>query len=407
VWHGCQAGLQQEARVDVYHDRILKGTGSDGFYSINKLGAIGSDLGAVACFFDLRWSKVSPLLSAPDQGWLLNLAAFHLRALGRLRESVEPMRVGLKAAITAADWRNAAVGAGNLSELSSGRGDVTDAVEFARRSVDYADRSRDAFERMSKRTTLADALYQSGQNDDARAAFEEAERLQQEWQPEYPLLYSFWGFRYCDLLLAPIERAAWQSCRPSLPREHSHDQTVAPATTLSMAVLSDVEQRGQKMFEWRTPSDPLLDIGLDHLTLARVALYRSLLTGSPIPTPGDRASHIAQAVAGLRKAGDITLVPHGLLTSAWTRHATGDTDGAQRDLDETWEIAERGPMPLFQADVLLYRARLFGLGYADRTPSGPYPWGSPADDLAAARTLITKHGYGRRLPELEDAERAL
>ena len=29
------------------------------------------------------------------------------------------------------------------------------------------------------------------------------------------------------------------------------------------------------------------------------------------------------------------------------------------DLDEAWEIAERGPMPLFLADIHLYRARLF------------------------------------------------
>ncbi len=34
--------------------------------------------------------------------------------------------------------------------------------------------------------------------------------MQAEDQPQYPLLYSVRGFRYCDLLLAPAERAAWQ-----------------------------------------------------------------------------------------------------------------------------------------------------------------------------------------------------
>ncbi len=47
-------------------------------------------------------------------------------------------------------------------------------------------------------------------------------------------------------------------------------------------------------------------------------------------------------------------------------------------------------MPLFQADVYLGRARLF------RDP----------DALSAARRLIEKHGYGRRLEELGDAEEA-
>jgi hypothetical protein len=90
----------------------------------------------------------------------------------------------------------------------------------------------------------------------------------------------------------------------------------------------------------------------------------------------------------------------GLLTRAWLRSLTGpDTgpNGARTDLDEAWEIAERGPMPLHLADIHLYRARLFH-------HAKPYPWQSPQHDLAEARRLIFKHGYLRRKEELEDAE---
>ena len=45
----------------------------------SKLGAIGADLGAVAAFFDEPWRRLAPNLSAPDQAWLLSLAAFRLR----------------------------------------------------------------------------------------------------------------------------------------------------------------------------------------------------------------------------------------------------------------------------------------------------------------------------------------
>ena len=83
-------------------------------------------------------------------------------------------------------------------------------------------------------------------------------------------------------------------------------------------------------------------------------------------------------------------VPKGLLTRAWLRSALGDPDGARADLDEAQEIAERGPMPLFLADIHLYRARLFH----DRAA------------LAEARRLIEKHGYGRRREELADLEEA-
>lgn len=49
------------------------------------------------------------------------------------------------------------------------------------------------------------------------------------------------------------------------------------------------------------------------------------------------------------------------------------------------------------AEVHLHRVRLF-------RAATPYPWTSPQADLAAARALIERSGYGRRLEELADAE---
>ena len=208
VAHGCHAGRYEEARADVYRDRINRGTGNGGFYSTNQLGAFGVDLGAVACFFESPWSRVSPSLTDADQAWLLAAAAFNLRALGRLREAVEPMRAGLDMCIDQEVWDNASRIAGNLSELELTLGDVDTAVHDAEQAVGFADRSGDAGQRMSKRTTLADALHHAGHRDKARTLFREAEQMQAKRQPQYPLLYSLQGFRYCDLLLADAEHAA-------------------------------------------------------------------------------------------------------------------------------------------------------------------------------------------------------
>ncbi len=60
VVHGCQAGRQQEVCEKVYRDRILRGAGKGGFYTTKKIGAFGSDLAAVACFFEQPWSRISP-----------------------------------------------------------------------------------------------------------------------------------------------------------------------------------------------------------------------------------------------------------------------------------------------------------------------------------------------------------
>jgi hypothetical protein len=104
---------------------------------------------------------------------------------------------------------------------------------------------------------------------------------------------------------------------------------------------------------------------------------------------------------GFRRVGHHVYLPLGLLTRAWLRCLTGARSGpesAQSDLDEAWEIAERGPMRLRMADIHLHRARLFGFS-KDRP--AVYPWISPKDDLAKARELIEKCGYWRRKEDLE------
>ena len=102
------------------------------------------------------------------------------------------------------------VSASNLSELDLTLGEVAGAVGDAEQSVSHADRSGDAFWKMATGTTHADALHQSGRRAEAEALFREAEQMQAERQPACPLLYSLWGFRYCDLLSAEAERAAWK-----------------------------------------------------------------------------------------------------------------------------------------------------------------------------------------------------
>ena len=144
VVNGCLAGRQQEACDKVYSDRILRGTGSAGNYSSFRLGAIGADLAAVAAFFDEPWSRVSPNLREADQAWLLNEAAYNLRALGRLTEALQPMRAGLEMRVQQKNWKSAAIMASNLSELELTLGRLTEAAADARRSITHADQSGDA-----------------------------------------------------------------------------------------------------------------------------------------------------------------------------------------------------------------------------------------------------------------------
>jgi class 3 adenylate cyclase len=388
VAHGCHAGLHQEALERVYRNRIVRG---DKFYSTKWLGAHGADLAAVACFFEWPWGRVSPTIPDDARAWLLGVAASCLRARGRPIEAVEPLRAGLELRVRLHDWKNAATGAINLSELGLVLGDVAVAIRDAEQAVAHADRGKDLPQRVISHTSVANALHQADRRAEAESLFRQAEAMQGERLPQYPFLRSVAGFQYCDLLLAGPERAAWRVTLQ--PGAYSYPPSAEPCRAVSA--------RAAETLKWGSGYLDILSTALDHLTLARAALYQAVLEGTPteVLTPS-----VEIAVDGLRRAGGADDLPQGLLTRAWVRHLAGAGTGAV-DLDEAWEIAERGPMPLFLADVHLHRARLFA-----REPR--YPWDKnpdgtprgPKDDLAEARRLIEKHSYWRRKEELEDAE---
>lgn len=390
VTHGCLAGRHQEAREKVYVDRILRGTGNDGFYTTKNLGAIGANLAALATFFDEPWCMLSPNLTESDQAWLLNEAAFSLRSLGRLTESLQPARAGMSMRIQQKNWKQSAKSYGNLSELEVTLGRLQDAVTDADQSITHAEQGGDPFVRLVNRAVAANAKHQSGQRAEAGALFSDAERIQKERQQKFDLLYSLRGFLFCDWQLVPAEYTAWQMLQrctsvasaDGLCRRDCYDTEI-----LEVERRAKESQRGWTEVFTTPPS--LLDIALDLLTLARVGLIRAMLS-NPLPQPTLDLPQVADAVNGLRAAGAVEFIVRGLLTASLYHFVRGEYDLARKYLAGAQQIAERGPMPLYLADIHLHRARMFH----DR------------DELSQAAKLIRSLGYGRRYDELADAEAA-
>jgi len=361
VAHGCQAGRHQEALDEVYYRRIQRDGQTN--YCYRKLGAIGAELAALCGFFDSLWGSPVPELTEADKSWVLNTTGFRLRALGRLAEAAQPMQASLDAVIAQEDWENAARGALNLSELYLIGGDLIQALDTALKSVDLADRSGDAFMRMVNRANLANALHQVGRQPEAEAAFREAEEMQKERQPQFPLLYSLRGFQYCDLLLGQGE-------------------------------VRVVPSRAGQTLEWaKQHGVGLLDVALDHLSLGRARLLQAQQEGSR--DFSQAAAHLVQAVDDLRKAGIQHELPRGLLARAELRRAMEDVAGAQRDLEEALSIATRGGMRLHQADCHLEYARLhLACGEEEQA----------RESLAQAKEMIHDMGYHRRDGEVAELE---
>lgn len=408
VRHGCAAGMHQQALDEVYWPRIKR---QDEHYLTKKLGAFAADLAVLAHFFAVPWSMPAAGLTDYWKACVLNWAAVRLYALGRLSEAAEPMQAALKLIIKQENWENAARGASTLSELHLTVGDLAQAVVAGRQSVELADQSGDAFWRMACRTTLADALHQAGELAEAAALFAEAEKMQQEYRPEYDRLYGLAGFQYCDLLLAG---GAW----------------------------SEVRERAEKALQLAKQQFGLLSNALDKLSLGRAAVQEAIAqAGLPVisglapdlncvqPIPGyvepirrederisgcveridgavERISGydepirravewLNQAVDGLREAGTEHHLPRGLLARAACRRWAAHFPAAEQDLQECEDIARRGGMQLHLIDCHLEAARIAlasGKAVLARTAK---------EHLAAAQDGIAKTGYKRRLVEAE------
>ena len=394
--HGCHAGIAGEACNEIFKIRIRRYDA----YSIYQLGAFDSDLCAIACFFKSSWSELVNELCLVDQAFLMAECAFALLALGRLIEAREPLHEAAKIGEDQGDWANTSKRYINLSELEQKLGNTSFALSYAKESVFFADQSKKMFLQIVSRISLADIHFQSGNPKEAQKLLDDTNRLKIT-NPEN--LNHHGGFWFSDHTLTPHEQFAWKMLLQipiAIPR---------PDSNLLNQVICNTKQ-SLAIFE---KQNHLILIALDHLTLARVDLYKSIINVSLAPFPSESKSRNIQnidlspintAVSYLRQSSRLDFLPRGLLTRSiyhFLNPKTG-SDSAFEDLEEAWDIADRSGMLLHKTDILLTRARLF---FREKE----YHWkdSTPQQDLQAAEKLIQKTGYHRRDQELVDAKKAI
>ncbi len=377
VTHGCEADRHQEALHEIYYRRIRKGQIP---FSWRELGTFDAELAALTGFFASPWQKPVTALREADQGFMLNAAGFVMQKLGRLEEAARRMLEAMMIYLANKDWISFDTVASWYNNFLMGYS-LSRARATAEQSVELADRFGDWNQRMRKRTTLAVALHNTGRLTESAEWFRAAEALQQENQPEFPLLHSLQGFRYCDLLL-------------------------------SLGQFREVQARSTKTLEWMTKVGGSLDIALDQLALGCAWLLQAIqpsrsadvsdahLTGLDADSNAlaQAAIWIDRAVVGLRQAKHPEFIPRGLLARAELRRLTSDYPRAQSDLAEAQRIAERGEMGLHMCDCHLEWARL-RLAQGDPTLAREH-W-------ATAKAMVERMGYHRRDREVEEIAREL
>lgn len=398
IVHGCRAGLHYEALIDISVKRIcrLYDNGELEHYATVKLGAYGSELAAIAHFFDKPYSSPNSQLPQDAQRWVLGQAAEYLISQGRIAESLSANYTSLRMAEEAENWSGAAASASNLSGHELLIGAIDDAIVSAQKGIEYGDRTKNDRDRMVRRAVLAYALCHAGRPDDAKRVLDQAQQLQKSWPPTSAIFYLQLGFGYFDLLLGDRD---WDAARDRA------------------AILYDHARKNNWIF---IVGRSALTLGRAYCGLAFENIQSKRLLATCRESVLAARIRLDEATEGLRAAGTLDYIPLALLARATFRRKIGDWDGAARDLDEVEEIAEPGPMRLFLCDMAIKRANLALArseafaplnGLVDVSPPKPQPpdeaerkrlQDEAAKQLAIAADLIERCGYHRSDEELAE-----
>jgi tetratricopeptide (TPR) repeat protein len=401
IGHGCQAGLHQAAFDDVFVKLIARGNQN---MSTSRFGAVNNDIAALSCFFAQPWKVISHSLRPDSRAKIASLAAFRLRSASRFKEARPLMKKALRYYASISSWSSAANEAGNFSVLCMHEGKLTESEELGRKAVEFARRNaaevrkrerQDARVRsrrgrpvMSKDeadaqtlianrlATLGDPLVQMGppRRAEALRVFKAAEAIQARVHRDRELLHSTKGYRYLELLL-------------------------------DMGKVKEVLERAQRVEAWTVGDYQLLDQGQLALVRARACLLSSRKTKAPADLQQARA-WIGKALNVLRKANFQESVVYSLLIQAELDREEGHFDKVVDALNIAWGLASRGPLRLFQTDILLARVRVYCRMTAT-DPQAAYAWDSPHEDLALATDWIAACGYLRRRAEAVRLQRLL
>lgn len=352
VKHGCLAEEYQQALENVFQQRIRrKYHDSSKSYSLHKLGSYSQDLIVLSSFFSSNWQSPIQTLDEVQQAWLLQAISFCFASLGRLQNAIEPRKAHLNLATQLAkkqleEWSTVIVSGYNLIDCYIPLGRLSDAEITAKKMVDDSTKDVSFFEFKSL-SYLATILHRSGNFNEARKYFQQAEQLLK------PYLTSLSGYQYCSLLLDSF-------------------------------VSDEVTKRVTYSLKKHEGKDSLLTDALDYLTLARINVI--------LNKNAEAKNIFEKAIQSIQKANKVNYEPIFYLYRADFYLTQNQLDGAQADLNSAWEIIERCGMKLYAVDYLALHGR-YSLATAD--------FDTALNHYTEAKQLIEETGYHLRDAELD------
>lgn len=415
IYHGCNADLHQECLTEIYQKRILKSIDTSENYSISKLGVYGQEIQAISNFYKKTWTKVHSNLNSKMKVWIYQQTSNYLLAMLLLSDAIKTQELGTKKFEKTYGKTFKSTFISIQGEIHLITGELKKAEYLSSYEQISSSETRDFFDNIiklcnnpvassiplpntektetffqaihyliSSLTNKAFALNQQGKLDDALNLFSQALKIHTYRHIKYNLLYSRPGFQFNETQLSKVE---------SYIQIVRHKELTPKEKYFISKICNDSTQHAQTTLEWTKIDGDLLGLSYEYLILSKSEIYKSWILSEPY-----KEKHINTAMYYLRRSGRLDYIPYGLLLQAISNKLLLKMELSKQDLDEAWEIAIRGPMRLFMADIHINRARLF---YGEEK----YPWESPKKDIQEARKLIEECNYWRRKEELEQLEK--
>jgi tetratricopeptide (TPR) repeat protein len=364
IAHGCESGRHREM-LNIYRNRIdREAKGGIRHFLRDKLGAVNEDLSTLSRFFCNLWEKPAHELLENEKAFVLSSTGLVLYILGRIEESVQPMKKGLEIYRSIYCFFDAAQSARHLSEpyLVMGRLDL--AEQYSREGVDLANHDMvpgetdKEYYQIVTYSTLADVLHHTGQLGESECMFKKAESLQRQREEKHPFLCRIHGFRHFSLLL-------------------------------DLGDYKTVITRAKKTLKWKPQKNYPLGKALHRLALSYAHLLETLEQQSC--DFSQAKAHIDIALRGLRQSGQPPFLILGILGQARLHIECKEYEEAQKSIDEAFLMAAKGGMQLYKADCHLeYARRHLAMGQSDEARK----------NLEIAGEMIANMGYHCREPEL-------
>ncbi len=319
VIHGTRAGMYRQA-FQLYFERIKKG------FPMLTEGSHHADQACIRAFFEKEWVKPVDDLSDDAKFHLMSSASTNLMSLGELEEAIEPSLASIDWFISQQKWLEATNAAGPLASMLIAAGrlektialmhDLEDSVKYTNSDVITA----------IGLNFQAYVYYLSGNNDQAKHLFEQAEEILTQSKPGSPVTFPTISSYYCKFLLDTGE----------------HEKAL---------------QRSQKTFSWREKKT--WQVAID-----TTSLYASdlLVHGLIYLEMGDwenAEKYLNKQVELFKSADEWLYMPAGLNARAKFYIETSRFSEAERDLNEAYTIAERTGAKFGLWETCLYFSQLY------------------------------------------------